>query len=282
MVTNNIINTSKPVPVASGGTGASTLTGIVIGHGTSAMTGNAVTQHDVLVGGASNAITSIAPSATSGVPLISQGAAADPIFGTVGIAGGGTNATSFATTNGVVKYDGTRLVTSSALTLSAANVLQNTAQPCFFVYLNTTSSNVTGDGTTYPVLYDTVLFDQASNITLNSAGKTIFTAPVTGKYLFNVTWNLVWNYGAGDQNVITTFVPSSGNIYRTAEWASQLTSVGSTFQGQSNTVILPLTASETVYFQVFLNGASAKNGTLRGLAIASTIQLNYWSGYLLC
>src|SRR6266436_5594370 len=62
--------------VANGGTGASTLTGVLIGNGTSAVTGNTITQHDVLVGGASNSITSIAPSATIGIPLVSAGAAA--------------------------------------------------------------------------------------------------------------------------------------------------------------------------------------------------------------
>lgn len=53
------------------------------------------TNHDVLIGAASNGITNVAPSATSGVPLISQGAAADPAFGTAVVAGGGTGVTSF-------------------------------------------------------------------------------------------------------------------------------------------------------------------------------------------
>lgn len=83
------------VPVANGGTGASTLTGVLIGHGTSPVTGNAVTQYDVLIGGASNAITSVAPSATSGVPLISKGSATNPAFGTAVVAGGGTGTTGF-------------------------------------------------------------------------------------------------------------------------------------------------------------------------------------------
>ena len=37
--------------VGHGGTGAATLTGVLIGNGTSAVTGNAITQYDVLVGG---------------------------------------------------------------------------------------------------------------------------------------------------------------------------------------------------------------------------------------
>lgn len=60
-----------------------------------------ITQYNVQTGGASNLLNNVAPSATSGVPLISQGAASQPIFGTLPIVGGGTASTSF-NTNGVV------------------------------------------------------------------------------------------------------------------------------------------------------------------------------------
>ncbi len=54
-----------------------------------------LTDHNVLVGAGTATITKVAPSATSGVPLISQGGAADPTFGTAVVAGGGTGDTSF-------------------------------------------------------------------------------------------------------------------------------------------------------------------------------------------
>lgn len=73
------INLDSPVTVANGGTGVNTLTGVVIGNGGAAFTGNPVTQYDVLVGGAANAISSIAP-ATLGQVLISNGATANPSF----------------------------------------------------------------------------------------------------------------------------------------------------------------------------------------------------------
>ena len=47
-----------------------------------------------MVAGAANNLVSVAPSATSGVALISQGASANPAFGTVVIAGGGTGLAS--------------------------------------------------------------------------------------------------------------------------------------------------------------------------------------------
>lgn len=69
--------------------------GIVGNTGTS-FTGTAVTQFNVIVGGAtSSTLSNVAPSATSGVPLISQGAGSNPAFGTAVVAGGGTGATSF-------------------------------------------------------------------------------------------------------------------------------------------------------------------------------------------
>ena len=81
--------------VAGGGTGATTLTGVLTGNGTSAFTASPVTQYGTVVAGTSNAVSSIAPSATSGVPYISQGSSANPTFGTAVVAGGGTGNTTF-------------------------------------------------------------------------------------------------------------------------------------------------------------------------------------------
>jgi len=85
----------SPQPVVEGGTGAQTLTGVLTGNGTAAITANAVSQYGTVIGGISNAVSSIAPSATIGIPYISQGAAANPAFGTAVVAGGGTGNTTF-------------------------------------------------------------------------------------------------------------------------------------------------------------------------------------------
>ena len=70
----------SPQPVNEGGTGASTLTGVLTGNGTSAISANAVTQYSVLVGGASNAVSNVASVGTSGQLLTSNGAGANPTF----------------------------------------------------------------------------------------------------------------------------------------------------------------------------------------------------------
>jgi len=84
----------SPAPVVEGGTGAQTLTGVLIGNGTSAVGASTVTQYGTVVAGASNTVASVAPSSTSGVPLISQGSSANPAYGTAVVAGGGTGVTS--------------------------------------------------------------------------------------------------------------------------------------------------------------------------------------------
>lgn len=53
------------------------------------------TQYNVQVGSTNGFLDNVAPSATTGVPLISQGAAANPAFGTAVVAGGGTGNTTF-------------------------------------------------------------------------------------------------------------------------------------------------------------------------------------------
>lgn len=89
------IDLAAPVTVPNGGTGLTS-----------------VTAHDLLVGNGTSALTLLAPSATSGVALISQGAASNPAYGTVVVAGGGTGATTL-TAHGVLLGEGTGAVVAT-------------------------------------------------------------------------------------------------------------------------------------------------------------------------
>jgi hypothetical protein len=89
--------TSPVVPDASGqitmsGSGSITTVG-----GTNTLTTQltGLTNHNVLVGAGTTTIAKVSPSATSGIPLVSNGASADPSFTTAVVAGGGTGSTSF-------------------------------------------------------------------------------------------------------------------------------------------------------------------------------------------
>lgn len=66
------------------------------------------TAHAVLVGEGSSPVTSVGPG-TSGLPLVSGGASADPSFTALGVAGGGTGATTL-TAHAVLVGEGTSLV----------------------------------------------------------------------------------------------------------------------------------------------------------------------------
>ena len=70
---------SFPLSVSDGGTGDTTLT-----------------AHGVLVGEGTLAVAAIAPDGTVGIPIISQGTTADPIYGVAVVQGGGTGLATLA------------------------------------------------------------------------------------------------------------------------------------------------------------------------------------------
>ena len=147
-------------------------------------------QGDLLLSSTANAIVTLAKDTNSSRYLSNTGANNNAVWdqvslttgvsGVLPIANGGTNANSMATSTGIVKYDGTSLVTSSTAKIDSSNRYTNTSQPAFTIYRDSTINDVTGDGTVYTVVFNQTKFDQNSNIT----GGTTFTAPVAGKYFF--------------------------------------------------------------------------------------------------
>lgn len=147
-------------------------TGIVGFTGTT-WTATPTTQYNVQIGGStSSTLTQVAPSGTSGVPLISQGASADPAFGTAVVAGGGTGRTSFATVNGVVIGNGT-----SALGLTAAG---SSGQ----IFQSASPSAPGWTTATYPstTTVSQILYSSASNTVsgLATVNRGVLTTGATG------------------------------------------------------------------------------------------------------
>ncbi len=180
--------------------------GIVKFDGTSAFSAVTTTQYNTLVGASSNGISSVAPSATSGVPLISQGASANPTFGTAVVAGGGTGQTTL-TNHGVLVGAGTSAITQLA-TGSANQILQSggaSADPTWSTatYPATagTSGNVlTSDGTNWTSSAPALLV--ATGTLTNSQIKNIRATPVlaiaapgSGKAIIPVSVGSRLNYG---------------------------------------------------------------------------------------
>jgi hypothetical protein len=251
-----------PITVANGGTGLTTIgaDGVMYGNGTSAVGVTAVgtANYALVSNGAGNAPTFQKVSLTAGVT------------GILPIANGGTDASSFSTSNGVVKFDGTRLVSSSAATYNASNVFNNTAQPAFSAYLSSAKTNVSGNSAAYNFVCDTVVFDQASNYN-NTTGK--FTAPVAGKYFFYAN-AYVTNNTASNQFVILLL---SGTVTTLAYNITQRPgTVWSWSLGVSGFVTLA--ANATVFPQICINGEAGNTDTLYGAAFPLTV----FGGYLVC
>jgi len=93
--------------------------------------------------------------------------------GLVGHETDGTHKTTIVTTTGTVTVGGTATVGGNAV---------NTTLPAFLA-IAAQQNNMTGDGTLYSITFGTEIFDQGNNFD----GTSTFTAPVTGKYLFQVT-----------------------------------------------------------------------------------------------
>lgn len=82
-----------------------------------------ITQYNIQTGGASNLLNNVAPSSTSGVPVISQGASSQPVFGTAVVAGGGTGQVTL-TNHGVLIGQATSAIAQTAAG-TAGQVLQS-------------------------------------------------------------------------------------------------------------------------------------------------------------
>jgi len=97
----------------------------------------------------------------------------------------GSGGLSIAATNasGAIRFysGGTTL----RMSISSAGAVTMPTQPAFLATATASQNNVTGDGTSYTVLWGTEVFDQASNF-----ASPTFTAPVTGRYQLNVTVGL--------------------------------------------------------------------------------------------
>jgi hypothetical protein len=127
MATNNSINANT--------------TGIV-GYIGSAFTATSATQYNVVVGGASTStLAMVAPSATSGIPLVSGGSSANPSFTTAAVAGGGTGFVT-AAVNGVVYGNTTSPLGVTAAGTNGQVLLGATSAAPAFATLTSTGGTI--------------------------------------------------------------------------------------------------------------------------------------------
>lgn len=200
------------------------------------------------------------------------------------IANGGTNATSMTNTDGVVYYSGTALATTAVGT--AGQVLTSngvgmaptfqpssggvpTTNPAFQVYLNGDPTNVTGDGTTYKIAFDTAVFNVSSSF---NTGTNQFVAPVNGLYQFNATVS-VDNLGAA-HTILVADLNIAGILYHFAYLNPFAVVAANGIVSLSGSLLVSMAVNDIAYVTV-----GVFNGT-------KTVQLNgdlgnsSFSGYL--
>lgn len=168
---------------------------------------------------------------------------------------------------------GNALGTNDTFKMTSAGERTLPLNPCFLVFKNNDSLNVTGDGTVWTVVWDTEIYDQGNDFASNT-----FTAPVTGMYFFSVS------------------VDPTGLSSDNTSWYVQLVTTGATYRGYLrnpwaykyvNTtlckldVIAPMTATDTAYVQLMIGG-SAKDADIQGNAGTGGPMVNYFSGSLIC
>jgi hypothetical protein len=177
MATNNSVNISAA--------------GLVRYDGAGSFSGVTTTIHDLLIGSASNGITNVAPSATSGIPVISQGSSADPIFGTAVVAGGGTGAVSL-NINGAVISGTTTTSPLSAVTLTSGQILiGGTTSPAAGTLTAGTGVSIANGNNT---------------ITINSLGGGLTWTDVTGT---SATMAINNGYLADNAALVTLTLPAT-------------------------------------------------------------------------
>ena len=249
MTTNNAINV--------------TAAGLVRYDGAGSFTGVTVTQHDVLIGASSNGITSVAPSATSGVPLISQGASSDPAFGTAVVAGGGTGAVSF-NTNGVIISNTSGTGVLAALSLSSGQlVIGGTTTPAAATLSggtgisiangnNTITINATGSGLSWVVVSGTsASMVVNTGYTSNNAGLCTLTLPSSAAVGDTI---VVSGLGAGGWTI-------AQNASQLIHFGSAVTTTGATGSLSSTNAFDSITITCVVANTTFITRSSIGNIT---------------------
>jgi len=175
---------------------------------------------------------------------------------TVPIADGGTNASSFTQSNGIVTYNGTRLINYAGPQISSGGVLTNTTQPMLSAFVGVSQTNVTGDGTDFDVIFDTIVDQNGSNYD-NTTGK--FTCPVTGFYYIDYTVTFTDITSSMDDGV-AQILSNAGTILHRSWNAAAFKTAGNEAT-ISGCLITKRNATETLYINIGISNGTKTAST---------------------
>ena len=194
------------------------------------------------------------------------------------ISKGGTNTSSYST-NTFLTYNGTS-IRSTPIPLTSSNVYQNSYQPGFLAY-STGATSVTGNGTAYTVIFNSVIFDKNSNY---NNGTGVFTAPVTGKYAFYIALvaaNIAAGHTSGNMQLVTTgrtYISNITNFYKgSCLWPYPDQSFRVT--GQEMCVLADMSIGDTAHVVLTVSGITK---TVNVYTVAPYTNGNRFQAFLLC
>jgi hypothetical protein len=139
--------------------------------------------------------------------------------------------------------------------------------PFVSAYVSAQIPNVTGNSTTYDIVFDTELADYTSNYN-NTTG--VFTAPLTGKYL------IVTNVKIGVPSGVTTYtaqIATSSYLFRIFRGDTDSVRDGSGTYTCSGSAIVNLNAGQIARVQIFVSGLGAD--TVDVEPTETTLQIAY-------
>ncbi len=204
---NNLNILGGSTGLTTSGAGATiSLTGTLnVAHGGTGDT--SLTAYSVLCGGttSTNPVQSVVSLGTTGQVLTSNGAAMLPTWQTN--SNGNVSGPGSSTDRAISTWNGTggnALFDNSTTKIDSSGRFTNSGQTAFTAHVSTPKTSVTGDGTTYTILFEVVDFDQGSNY---NTGTGIFTAPISGKYLFTTCVSFSSVGGAHTSLIIQIFTP---------------------------------------------------------------------------
>lgn len=182
-------------------------------------------------------------AATNTNPCINVGAGASLALNNCSVSS--SNGTSAIQGAGTIVYSGLSMTNQSAITATTTTgnifrpgIIRNDKQPAFLCTVNGNQDDVTGDGTTYTIPFATEIFDKANNFS-----STTFTAPYTGKYLFNVLVN--FHDTAAAHTTFNLNIITSNRAYRIGNGNPFNMMDASTFLANPGSMIADMDAADT-------------------------------------